>query len=62
MLGPSFRFPICNHFHQAFGAGIVHRDIETAKPCGPITGLILPIGLGMWWFLYKLADRFGQLA
>jgi hypothetical protein len=28
---------------------------------GPATGVILPIGLVLWWLLYKLADRFGQL-
>ncbi len=29
---------------------------------GPITGIILPVGLAMWWLLYKLADRHDQLA
>jgi hypothetical protein len=29
---------------------------------GPITGAILPIGLAIWWLLYKLADRVGWLA
>lgn len=29
------------------------------KP-GPITGVILPIGLALWWILYRLADHFDQ--
>ncbi len=39
-------------------AGLI---IGYLKP-GPVAGIILPIGLAMWWILYKLADRFGQLA
>jgi hypothetical protein len=27
---------------------------------GPVTGLVLPTGLAMWWLLYKLADRYDQ--
>jgi hypothetical protein len=27
---------------------------------GP-AGIILPVGLGLWWLLYKLADRYDQL-
>ncbi len=29
---------------------------------GPITGIILPIGVTLWWLLYKLADRFDRPA
>ncbi len=29
---------------------------------GPITGVILPIGVTLWWLLYKLADRFDRPA
>jgi hypothetical protein len=29
---------------------------------GPITGLILPIGVLLWWLLYKLAVRLDQAA
>ncbi len=28
---------------------------------GPISGVILPIGLGMWWLLYKLYDRLHRI-
>jgi hypothetical protein len=24
---------------------------------GPVTGIVLPTGLALWWVLYKLADR-----
>jgi hypothetical protein len=39
-------------------AGLV---IGYLKP-GPIAGAILPIGITLWWVLYKLADRLDQRA
>jgi|SRR5271165_4615733 len=27
---------------------------------GPFTGVILPIGLGLWWLLYKLSDSINR--
>jgi hypothetical protein len=39
-------------------AGLV---IGYLKP-GPITGAILPIGVTLWWLLYKLADRLDRQA
>ena len=27
---------------------------------GPMTGIILPIGIGLWWLLYKVADHADQ--
>jgi hypothetical protein len=39
-------------------AGLV---IGCLKP-GPITGAILPIGVTLWWLLYKLANRLDQQA
>jgi hypothetical protein len=29
---------------------------------GPGTGIILPVGIGLWWLLYKIADRADQRA
>lgn len=29
---------------------------------GPVTGVILPIGILLWWLLYKLSDRFDRSA
>jgi hypothetical protein len=39
-------------------AGLV---IGYLKP-GPITGAILPIGVTLWWLLYRLANRLDQQA
>jgi hypothetical protein len=40
---------------------LVGLVIGYLKP-GPITGVILPIGVALWWLLYKLADRLDQPA
>jgi hypothetical protein len=38
------------------GVIILGLVIGYLKP-SPLTGAILPVGLAMWWGLYKLADR-----
>jgi hypothetical protein len=40
---------------------LVGLVIGYLKP-GPITGAVLPIGVTLWWLLYKMADRFDQPA